>query len=61
MNESIQNENHIQALPDLFIADWLSRQNHNENKDSEILGMQLNICAIQTATSIPECMTMHEL
>ena len=27
--------------PDLFIADWLPRQNHKENKDKEIPGMQL--------------------
>ena len=33
--------------PDLFIVDWLSRQNHSENKDEEIPGMQLSIKAIQ--------------
>ena len=27
--------------PDLLIAYWLSRQNHKENKDAEIPGMQL--------------------
>ena len=42
--------------PDLFIADWLSRQNHN----AEIPRMQLHINTIQTDTNIPECMTMHE-
>ena len=25
---------------DLFILDWLSRQNHSKNKGKEILGMQ---------------------
>ena len=25
--------------PDLFIADWLSRQNYSKDKDAEILGM----------------------
>ena len=39
--------------PDLFIVDWLSRQNHKENKDAEIPGMQLNIDAIHTMTNIP--------
>ena len=29
--------------PHLFIADWLSRQNHKENKDAQIPGMQLNM------------------
>ena len=33
--------------PDLFIADWLSRQNHKENKDTEIPGMQLNMDSIK--------------
>ena len=46
---------------DLFIADWLSRHNHKENKDAEIPGMQLNIDAIETMTDIPDCMTMQQL
>ena len=37
----------------LFIVDWLSRQNHNENKDAEIPGMQLSINAMQAATNVP--------
>ena len=37
---------------DLFIANWLSRQNHTENKDEEIPDMPLNIDAIQTMTNI---------
>ena len=47
--------------PDLFIVDWLSRQNHNKVKDKEIPGMQLSIDTIQTPTTVPECMTMHEV
>ena len=47
--------------PDLFIADWLSRQNHKEKKDAEMPGIQLNIDAIQTTTNIPGCKTVHEL
>ena len=46
--------------PDLFIADWLSRQNHGKNKDEEIPSMQLSINAIQIANNVPECMTIHE-
>ena len=38
--------------PNLFIADWLSRQNHDKNKDAEIPSMQLNINTIQTAADI---------
>ena len=48
------------AGPGLFIADWLSRQNHKENKDAEIYGMQLNIYPMQTTTNISDCMTLHE-
>ena len=46
--------------PDLIIADWHSRQNHKENKDEEICGMQFNADAIQTATSIPDCMMVQQ-
>ena len=45
----------------LFIADWLFRQNHTENKDAEIPGMQLNIDVIQTMTNIPDCITIQQL
>ena len=47
--------------PDLYIVDWLSRQNHKETKDPEIPDMQVSIYAIQSTTNIPQCMTMHEL
>ena len=43
------------------MADWQSRQNYKENKDTEIPDMQLNTNAIQTATNIPDCMTIQEL
>ena len=51
----------MQAGTDLFTADWLFIQNHKENKDAEIHGMQLNINAIQTTTNILDCMTTQEL
>ena len=47
--------------PDLYITDWLSRQNHEENKDTEITGLQLNIDAIETVTNITDCMTIQQL
>ena len=47
--------------PDLVIAYWLSRQNHKEDKDEEIAGMEVNINTLETATNIPECMTICEL
>ena len=36
-------------------------QNHDENKDEKIPGMQLNINAIQKPSNIPECMQLHDL
>ena len=47
--------------PDLFIANWLSRQNHKEDEDEEIVHMQVNVNTVETATNIPEYMTIHEL
>ena len=35
--------------PDLYIADWLSRQNQIENKDEEIAGLQVNTNATDVA------------
>ena len=52
---------YIKPGQNLFIADLLSRQNHKENKDTEISGMQLNIIAIQTNMNIPDCIAIHEI
>ena len=46
--------------PDLFIADWLSKQNHKGNKDEEVPGMKWNIDAVQT-TNIPDCKMIQQL
>ena len=46
--------------PVLFIAGWLSRQNHKENKDGEKLGMKISSDAIHTAIEIPYCMTIQK-
>ena len=46
---------------DLFMADLLSRQNHKEDKDEEIEGIQVNVNNIETSTNIPECMMICEL
>ena len=43
------------------MADWLSKQNHIENKDKEIKGMQISLNATQLRTYVPECMTFNEL
>ena len=38
--------------PDLYIADWLSKNNHVEKKDQVTTGMNINIHAISAAVSI---------
>ena len=43
------------------MAGWLSRYNHNENKDEEITGIHISINAIQSTTNILECMKIHYL
>ena len=48
-------------VPDLFIADWLSRQNHKERKDEEVPDMQLNIYTIQTTINIAGCLKIQQL
>ena len=47
--------------PDISIADWLLRHNHSEGKDQLIKDMEVWVDAIQTATDIPECLSMTEL
>ena len=47
--------------PEIFIADWLSRHNHTEGKDKPIKGMDIWVDAIQTATDMPECISMAEI
>ena len=46
---------------DLFNSKWPSRQNHKDDKDEEIAGMQVNINTVETATNIPKCMRICEL
>ena len=36
-----------------YPIDWLSRQNHAENRDEEITGLQLNINVIDIETEAP--------
>ena len=43
------------------MAYWISRQNHKEDKNEEIKGMQVNVNNIETSTKIPECMRICEL
>ena len=45
----------------MFIADWLSRHNHEENKDAEIPGMKVKVDAMLTVTNILECISIQQL
>ena len=47
--------------PKIFIADWLLRHNHTEGKDKPIKGMDIWVDAIQTATDMPECVSMAKI
>ena len=47
--------------PEIFIADWLSRQKHKENKDAAICGMDIRVDAIQASTNVPECMSIQQI
>ena len=47
--------------PEIFIADWLSRHNHTEGKDKPIKGMDIWVDTIQTATDMPDCVSMAEI
>ena len=43
--------------PDLFIADWMSQQSLEENKDSKICNIKINIDVIYTGEDLPECIS----
>ena len=45
--------------PVLFIADWFSQQNQDEDKDSEIPEIKISIDVVHTATDIQENMSMQ--
>ena len=38
--------------PDLYIVEWLSYNNHTENRDQEITGMKVNVHATSTLLNI---------
>ena len=44
---------------EIFIPDWLSLQNHKENKDEAICDMDIRVDAIQTSTNVLDCMSVQ--
>ena len=47
--------------PDIFVAYWLSRHNQVEGKDKPIKDMEVWMDAIQSATDVPECISVAEI
>ena len=47
--------------PEIFIADWLSRNNHAEGKDKPIRDMDVCMDAIQSSIDMSECISMAEI
>ena len=45
--------------PQLYIVDWLSQNNHTENRDQEITGMNVNMHTISNAADIPIYTSIH--
>ena len=46
--------------PQLFIADWLLRHNHEKIRDEDIPGMCITISTIKSCIEIPDCMRSEE-
>ena len=49
------------AGPDLYIANWLSCNNHTENSDQDITGVNINEHAISTSVNIPICTSIEDI
>ena len=47
--------------PEIFIADWLLRNNHVEGKDKPIKDMDIWVDAIQSLVDMPECIFIEEI
>ena len=47
--------------PEIFTADWLSRNNHAEGKDKLIQNKDVCMDAIQNSIDMPECVSMVEI
>ena len=48
-------------VPKIFVADWLFQHNQEEGRDKPIKDMDLRIDAIQSATNIPECISISQI
>ena len=46
--------------PELYIVDWLFQNNHTENRNQEIIGMNVNMHAISTLVDISICSSIED-
>ena len=47
--------------PDLYIVYWLSLNNHTENRNQEIIGINLSVHVISTSVNIPVCTSIEDI
>ena len=47
--------------PNLCIVEWLSWNNHTENKDQEITGIGINVSAISMSVNMSVCMSTEDI
>ena len=57
----MQSQDHIQGWTRSIHSRLALQNNHKENKDTKVPGIQLNLSAIQTSTNLSDCMTIQEL
>ena len=46
--------------PDLYIIDWLSCNNHTEERDQKIAGMSVNMNSTSTSVNVPVCTSKED-
>ena len=47
--------------PELYVAAWMSHHNHAQNKDQEILDMNISIHTFNTTVKLPICMSIADI
>ena len=47
--------------PDLYITDWLPRNNHADKKHKEIVGMSIHVSIISTSVNMPVCTSTEDI
>ena len=58
---AVQGLHYVEVWPRHILTDWLSRNNHTEDKDQEIIGMNINVNAISTTVNMPVCTSTEDI